>query len=108
MNERKSPMAGDDFADGGLGGDTPRSRAAAPVYEVHFFVSRRGASAQIAKEVADALLAAGYTVLVQDYDIPHGANFVLAMHEALKRCRHFIALLTKDYDSTALTNPEWT
>ena len=52
--------------------------------------------------------AADYTVLVQDYDIPQGANFVVAMHDALKRCRHFIALLSKDYDSTPFTIAEWT
>jgi tetratricopeptide (TPR) repeat protein len=76
--------------------------------ELDFFVSRRGAGAKVAEEVADVLAGANYTVLVQDYDIPHGANFVMAMHDALKRCRHFIALLSKDYDSTPFTIAEWT
>src|SRR5688572_21495876 len=73
-----------------------------------FFVSRRGASAEVAQEVADVLSEAGYTVLVQDHDIPHGANFVMAIHDALKRCRHFVALLSRDYDSTPFTTAEWT
>ncbi len=76
--------------------------------QIDFFVSRRGASARVAQEVADVLTAAGYSLLVQDHDIPHGANFILAMHDALKRCRHFIALLTRDYDSTPFTTAEWT
>jgi tetratricopeptide (TPR) repeat protein len=76
--------------------------------ERDYFVSRRGASAAVAQEVADILVAAEYSVLVQDYDIPQGANFVMAMHDALKRCRHFIALLSKDYDSTPFTIAEWT
>jgi len=76
--------------------------------QLDYFVSRRGASAAVAQEVADVLGAADYTVLVQDYDIPQGANFVVAMHDALKRCRHFIALLSKDYDSTPFTIAEWT
>jgi len=76
--------------------------------EVDFFVSRRGATAAIAQEVADVLIAGGHTVLVQDYDILAGANFVAVMHDALKRCRHFIALLTRDYDVSPFTTAEWT
>src|SRR5689334_13738405 len=76
--------------------------------EIDYFVSRRGSSAAVAQEVADTLRSAGYSVLVQDYDIPHNANFVLAMHEALSKCRHFIALLTTDYDAMPFTNAEWT
>ena len=47
-------------------------------------------------------------MLVQDHDFPHGANLIMAMHDALKRCRHFVALLSKDYDSTPFTTAEWT
>jgi tetratricopeptide (TPR) repeat protein len=72
-----------------------------------FFISRRGASAAVAQEVAEVLTTANYSVLVQDYDIPHGSNFVVAMHEALKQCRHFIALLSHGYDSTPFTTAEW-
>jgi tetratricopeptide (TPR) repeat protein len=82
--------------------------SAATDKELDFFVSRRGAGASVAQEVADVLGDAGYTVLVQDYDIPQGANFVMTMHHALKRCRHFIALLSNDYDSSPFTVAEWT
>ena len=49
-----------------------------------FFLSRRGSVATVAQEVADVLTAADYKVIVQDYDIPLGASFVEAMHEAVK------------------------
>jgi tetratricopeptide (TPR) repeat protein len=77
-------------------------------YMVDFFVSRRGSAAPAAQEVADVLASAGYRVTVQDYDIPIGENFIVKMHEALKRARHFIALLTKDYVDGPFTQEEWT
>ena len=73
---------------------------------VDFFISRRGASAEVAQEVATALEGAGHSVFLQDYDIPRGANFVVAMHEALKRCRHLVVLLTQDYDQSQFTLAE--
>src|SRR5262245_12531777 len=88
--------------------DAPGIAAVEPERQVDYFISRRGASAIVAQEVADVLRAADYSVLVQDHDIPTGANFVLAMHDALKRCRHFVALLSKDYDSAPFTLDEWT
>jgi hypothetical protein len=57
-----------------------------------FFLSRRGSVATIAREVADVLTEKGYRVLVQDYDIPFGASFVEAMHEAIINSRDLIIL----------------
>ena len=73
---------------------------------VDFFLSRRGANAAVAQEVAGTLQDAGYTTFLQDYDIPRDGNFVLAMHEALKCCRHLVVLLTKDYDQSEFTRAE--
>jgi tetratricopeptide (TPR) repeat protein len=73
-----------------------------------FFVSRRGIAADAAIEVADVLESAGHKVLVQDFDIPFSANFVAAMHEAVKSARHFVGLLTEDYDVSPFTREEWT
>ena len=45
---------------------------------------------------------------MQDYDIPHSANFIAAMHDALTRSRHLIVLLTKDYAASRFTMMELT
>jgi tetratricopeptide (TPR) repeat protein len=76
--------------------------------DTDFFISRRGSAAAEAQEVAEALKEEGYTVLVQDYDIPHSANFIAAMHDALTRSRHLIVLLTKDYAASRFTMMELT
>ncbi len=47
-----------------------------------FFLSRRGSIAAMAREVCDILTAKGYSVFVQDYDIPLGDSFIEVMHEA--------------------------
>jgi hypothetical protein len=52
-----------------------------------FFLSRRGSVAVIAREVHDVLTERGYKVLLQDCDIPFGASFIEAMHEAVKNSR---------------------
>ena len=76
--------------------------------EIDFFVSRRGGAAATAQEVAEVLQSEGYTVFVQDYDIPQTADFIAAMDEGLKRCRHLVLLLTKDYASSKYTMMEVT
>src|SRR4051812_30911430 len=73
-----------------------------------FFVSRRGVAADVAMEDAEVLESVGHKVLVQDFDIPFSANFVAAMHDAVKSARHFIGLLTEDYDVSPFTREEWT
>ncbi len=76
--------------------------------ELDFFVSRRGGSAATAQEVADVLQSEGYTVFVQDFDIPHTADFIAAMDQGLKRCRHLLLLLTHDYANSPYTMMEVT
>jgi TIR domain len=73
-----------------------------------FFLSRRGSVAAIAREVADVLAEKGYKVLVQDYDIPLGASFVDAMHEAIINSRDLIILFTEDYLRSPYTRKEFT
>lgn len=75
---------------------------------IDYFISRRGSAAAVAQEVAEVLKEEGYTILVQDYDIPHGDNFIAAMHDALMRSRHLIVLLTKDYAASRFTMMELT
>jgi tetratricopeptide (TPR) repeat protein len=73
-----------------------------------FFLSRRGSVAAIAREVTDVLTEKGYRILVQDYDIPLGASFVEAMHEATINSRDLIILLTEDYLRSPYTRKEFT
>ena len=73
-----------------------------------FFLSRRGSLAAVAREVADVLKEKGYCVLVQDYDIPLGASFVEAMHEAIKNSRDLVILFTRDYEQSPYTRKEFT
>ena len=73
-----------------------------------FFLSRRGSVAAVAQEVSDVLTAADYKVIVQDYDIPLGASFVEAMHEAVKNARDLIILFTGDYEASPYTRKEFT
>ena len=73
-----------------------------------FFLSRRGSVATIAQEVSDVLTAADYKVIVQDYDIPLGGNFIEAMHEGIKNARDLIILFTGDYEASPYTRKEFT
>ena len=73
-----------------------------------FFLSRRGSVAAIAQEVENVLAEKGYKVFVQDYDIPLGASFVEAMHEAIKSSRDLVILFTRDYEASPYTRKEFT
>jgi tetratricopeptide (TPR) repeat protein len=73
-----------------------------------FFLSRRGSVASIAREVGHFLTERGYRVLVHDYDIPLGASFVKAMHEAIINSRDLIILFTEDYLRSPYTRKEFT
>jgi tetratricopeptide (TPR) repeat protein len=73
-----------------------------------FFLSRRGSVAAVAREVENVLTEQGYKVFVQDYDIPLGASFIEAMHEAIKNSRDLVILFTGDYEASPYTRKEFT
>ena len=73
-----------------------------------FFLSRRGSVAAVAREVENILTEHGYKVFVQDYDIPLGASFIEAMHEAIKNSRDLVILFTSDYEASPYTRKEFT
>jgi hypothetical protein len=73
-----------------------------------FFVNRRRSVSTVAQEVADVLIDKGYAVIVQDYDIPFTANFIEAMHEAIKNSRDLVVLFTRDYEGSPHTRHEFT
>jgi tetratricopeptide (TPR) repeat protein len=77
-------------------------------FETDYFISRLTTpAATAAQEVADILKDAGFSSFSQNYDIGYSDNFIIEIHKALKRCEHFIALLTKDYDEAPYTMMEW-
>ena len=73
-----------------------------------FFISRAGADAEVAKEVADVLRRAGHTVQYQDEDIPLGANFIKRMSEMVENCKNLLIILSPAYLNSAYCNEEWT
>lgn len=73
-----------------------------------FFLSRRGSVAAVAQEVENVLAEKGYKVFVHDYDIPLGASFIEAMHEAVKNSRDLVILFTSDYEASPYTRKEFT
>jgi tetratricopeptide (TPR) repeat protein len=76
--------------------------------QIDFFISRRGAHAATAREVAEVLAEDGYTSFTQDIDIGYGDDFLAKMDHALQRCRHFVVLLTSDYQTSKYTMMELT
>jgi hypothetical protein len=77
-----------------------------PRYE--FFISRAGADAAVAKEVADVLRHAGHTVQYQDEDIPFGANFIERMSQLVEGCKHLLVILSPAYLGSPYCREEWT
>src|SRR3954468_11504123 len=70
-----------------------------------FFISFNKADRDWATWTAWTLEDAGYKVLFQDWDFT--GNFVLKMHEAIKRSHRMIAVLSPDYLTSLFTAPEW-
>ncbi len=69
-----------------------------------FFISFNKADRAWATWIAWTLEDAGYKVLFQDWDFT--GNFVLKMHDAIKRSRRMIAVLSPDYLTSLFTAPE--
>jgi predicted ATPase len=70
------------------------------------FISRAGADADIAAEIAQVLESAGHGVILQQW---HFANrsFVERMHDALSGATHVVALLSPQYFSSDYCQAEW-
>src|SRR5215813_10371531 len=72
-----------------------------------FFVSYNRADRQWAEWIAWQLEEAGYTVIVQAWDIRPGSNFILEMHKAARETERTVAVLSPAYLSALYTQPEW-
>jgi hypothetical protein len=72
-----------------------------------FFISYTGVDTERAEWIAWQLKEAGYSVVLQVWDFRPGDNFILKMHEASKRAKRTIAVLSPDYLKSTFTQPEW-
>ena len=72
-----------------------------------FFISYNRADRTWAEWIAWQLEEAGYTVIVQAWDIRPGSNFILEMHKAARETERTIAVLSPAYLSALYTQPEW-
>ncbi len=70
------------------------------------FISRAGADAAVAAEVADIVEAAGYRAILQQRNFRH-ANFIKQMHDAIKSGARVVALLSPDYLLSKYCEAEW-
>ncbi len=74
--------------------------------EADFFISFSHADRDIAECINSILKAHGYSTVFLASGTP-GRNFVLEMHEGLKRARRMILLLSPDYLESAYAVREW-
>jgi hypothetical protein len=72
-----------------------------------FFISYNKADKNWAEWVAWVLEDAGHTTVIQAWDFPAGANFVLEMQQATTNCAHTIAMLSPNYLGSLFTQAEW-
>ncbi len=70
------------------------------------FISRAGADAAFAAEIGRILEAAGYGVILQQWDFAN-RNFIERIHESLAGGAQVVALLSPDYLRTDYCAAEW-
>ena len=73
-----------------------------------FFISYNKADRAWAEWIAWQVEQAGYKTIVQAWDFRPGSNFVLEMQRAASEAERTIAVLSPDYLTALLTQPEWT
>jgi tetratricopeptide (TPR) repeat protein len=78
-----------------------------PAQQRDFFVSYTQADRAWAEWLAWELEAAGYTTLLQAWDMPAGTAFVHAMDQAVQHTRHTILVLSPTYLRSEMTEAEW-
>ena len=72
-----------------------------------FFVSYNKADGGWAEWISWQLEEAGYEVVIQAWDFRPGSNFVLEMQKASADAQRTIAVLSPDYLTSEMTQPEW-
>jgi tetratricopeptide (TPR) repeat protein len=72
-----------------------------------FFISYTHADQAWAEWIARELEAAGYTTIVQVWDMPPGAAFAHAMDQAARTSRRTLLVLSPAYLRSTMTEAEW-
>jgi TIR domain/NB-ARC domain len=75
--------------------------------ERDFFISYTAADRAWAEWLAWELNAAGYTTLLQAWDMPPGTAFVHEMDQAVQTTRHIAVVLSPAYLRSAMAEAEW-
>ena len=75
--------------------------------ERDFFVSYTQADRAWAEWLAWELEAAGYTTVLQAWDMPAGTAFVHAMDQAVQHARHTLLVLSPAYLRSEMAEAEW-
>jgi tetratricopeptide (TPR) repeat protein len=78
-----------------------------PAQQRDFFVSYTQADRAWAEWLAWELEAAGYTTLLQAWDMPAGTAFVHAMDQAVQQTRHVVLVLSPAYLRSQMAEAEW-
>jgi tetratricopeptide (TPR) repeat protein len=78
-----------------------------PDQQRDFFVSYTQADRAWAEWLAWELEAAGYTTVLQAWDMPAGTAFLHAMDQAVQHTRHTILVLSPAYLRSAMAEAEW-
>jgi tetratricopeptide (TPR) repeat protein len=78
-----------------------------PDQQRDLFISYTQADRAWAEWLAWELEAAGYTTLLQAWDMPPGTAFVHVMHQATTTTRHTLLVLSPAYLRSAMTEAEW-
>ena len=74
---------------------------------IDFFISYTQADRPWAVWLAWQLEEAGYTTLLDVWDMRPGANFILAMQQATVQAERTLLVLSPDYLSALFPQPEW-
>ena len=74
---------------------------------IDFFISYTHADRPWAVWIAWQLEEAGYTTLLDVWDMRPGANFILAMQQATVQAERTLLVLSPDYLSALFPQPEW-
>jgi tetratricopeptide (TPR) repeat protein len=90
-----------------VGHGAERAGVDEPDQERDFFVSYTQADRAWAEWLAWELEAAGYTTLLQAWDMPPGTAFVRAMDQAVRHTRHTLLVLSPAYLRSPMAEAEW-